>query len=45
MIHGTGLGLTIARQLAELLHGSLFLAESSENGSKFCLRLPVEFPA
>jgi PAS domain S-box-containing protein len=44
MIHGTGLGLTIARQLAELLHGSLFLAESSERGSKFCLRLPVEFP-
>jgi PAS domain S-box-containing protein len=43
MTQGTGLGLTIARQLSEMLHGTLYLAESSPAGSRFCLRLPVEF--
>ena len=44
MTQGTGLGLTIARQLAELLHGTLFLSQSSGKGSRFCLRLPLVFP-
>jgi signal transduction histidine kinase len=43
MTRGTGLGLTVARQLAQLLHGKLYLADTSPSGSRFCLRLPVTF--
>jgi PAS domain S-box-containing protein len=43
MVRGTGLGLTIARQLAHLLGGKLYLAETSDSGSRFCVRLPVAF--
>jgi signal transduction histidine kinase len=43
MTRGSGLGLTVARQLAHLLHGKLFLAETSPSGSRFCVRLPVSF--
>lgn len=37
---GTGLGLPLSRSLAELLGGSLSLADSNEKGSCFVLRLP-----
>jgi PAS domain S-box-containing protein len=39
---GTGLGLTIARRLAERLGGTLTLADTVETGSVFVLRLPIE---
>ncbi|HTY98914.1 MAG TPA: ATP-binding protein, partial [Rhodocyclaceae bacterium] len=39
---GTGLGLTIARQFAELLGGRLSVASVVGKGSAFTLRLPVE---
>ncbi len=45
MLRGTGLGLTVARQLSELLSGTLFLAHTSAAGSRFCVRLPVALPA
>ena len=38
---GTGLGLTISRQLAELLGGSLTLAPAQGAGSTFWLELPL----
>ena len=38
---GTGLGLTISRELAALHGGELRLVESSERGATFELRLPV----
>lgn len=38
---GTGLGLTISRELAALHGGELRLVESSEKGAMFELRLPV----
>lgn len=41
MTMGSGLGLTVAQRLAGLLHGRLFLEESSPAGSSFCLQLPV----
>jgi PAS domain S-box-containing protein len=44
MNRGSGLGLTIARQLAGLLRGDLHLAETSERGSVFRVRLPLRFP-
>lgn len=40
ILHGSGLGLTVARQLATLLGGSLTLAATSPAGSRFVLRLP-----
>ncbi|HET8655764.1 MAG TPA: PAS domain-containing protein [Longimicrobiaceae bacterium] len=43
MTRGSGLGLSIARQLAALLRGGLYLAETSPRGSRFCVRLPVAF--
>lgn len=37
---GTGLGLYICRQIAKLLGGTIWLAESNEHGSTFAVRLP-----
>jgi signal transduction histidine kinase len=41
MQRGTGLGLTIARQLATVLRGRLWVEERPEGGSAFRLRLPA----
>jgi signal transduction histidine kinase len=45
MRHGTGLGLTVARQLATLLHAQLWVEgrTDGQNGAVFRLRLPVRF--
>jgi signal transduction histidine kinase/CheY-like chemotaxis protein len=40
-VGSTGLGLSIARRLAEQMGGGLRLAETSEKGSRFVLRLPL----
>ncbi|MFO1329510.1 MAG: response regulator [Rubrivivax sp.] len=40
-IEGTGLGLVIARQLVEAMHGQLQLASLPEIGSTFTVRLPL----
>jgi signal transduction histidine kinase len=42
---GTGLGLPLSSSLAKTLGGSLELAESSERGSTFVVRLPANAPA
>lgn len=39
---GTGLGLTLSRQLAELLGGDLLVSSEYGKGSKFTLVLPLE---
>jgi signal transduction histidine kinase len=44
MTMGSGLGLTVARRLARLLNGTLRLETSSQEGSCFCLRLPLRTP-
>jgi PAS domain S-box-containing protein len=41
LARGTGLGLTVARQLAELMGGSLRVEGASTRGSTFLLRLPI----
>jgi PAS domain S-box-containing protein len=41
LARGTGLGLTVARQLAELMGGSLRVEGTSTRGSTFLLRLPI----
>jgi signal transduction histidine kinase len=38
---GTGLGLPIARWIAEAHHGTLVLERSGAGGSTFCVSLPV----
>jgi len=39
-ISGAGLGLPIARSIAELHHGGLTLQRSGPDGSSFCISLP-----
>lgn len=39
---GTGLGLTISRQLAEKMHGHLSCTSQEGHGSRFCLALKLE---
>ncbi len=39
---GTGLGLTLARDLCALMGGRLWLEHSSADGSLFCFSIPVE---
>ena len=41
---GTGLGLTIARDFARLLHGDLVVDSAPEGGALFRLTLPLEAP-
>lgn len=41
---GTGLGLYIARRLAEVVGGRLWLERSSRSGSVFCLWIPTASP-
>ncbi len=39
---GTGLGLTISKSIAELMHGNLSVKSETGNGSIFTLHLPLE---
>lgn len=41
---GTGLGLTISRELASLLGGKIALTSEEGKGSQFILEIPVELP-
>ena len=43
-IHGTGLGLSLAKHLAEAMDGSLSVTSEVGVGSIFTLRLPVPLP-
>jgi signal transduction histidine kinase len=38
---GSGLGLPIARWIAEAHGGTLTLERSDDSGSTFCIRLPI----
>jgi signal transduction histidine kinase len=40
---GSGLGLTLARRLAQLVHGDVSLASSTDAGSTFKLELPLQY--
>ena len=40
-VRGVGLGLVLAREIARAQGGDVFLVESSEEGSRFALALPV----
>ena len=41
---GTGLGLTISRELADMLHATIDVRSGPERGATFSLSLPVKFP-
>ncbi|HEY9654446.1 MAG TPA: response regulator, partial [Crinalium sp.] len=43
-VKGTGLGLPLARKLAELLGGSLSVYSQSGQGSTFAVSLPIVYP-
>ncbi|HET6251457.1 MAG TPA: ATP-binding protein [Tepidisphaeraceae bacterium] len=43
-LRGTGLGLSLSRKLAELLHGSVSLQSELGVGSTFSVNLPIHFP-
>jgi signal transduction histidine kinase len=38
---GPGFGLALSFHLTRILNGELFLGKTSQEGSTFCLRLPV----
>ena len=38
---GSGLGLTVSRQLVLLLQGTITLEDAAPHGSRFVLRLPI----
>jgi signal transduction histidine kinase len=40
-IHGTGLGLSLARKIIEAHHGEIGVASEEGRGSRFFVRLPV----
>ncbi len=44
-VHGTGLGLAVARRVAEAHEGSLVAANAPEGGAVFTMRLPLGRPA
>jgi signal transduction histidine kinase/CheY-like chemotaxis protein len=44
-IKGTGLGLPLSRNLAELLQGTLSVTSEPENGSTFTLSIPITYAA
>ena len=39
-VHGSGLGLAVARQLIELQSGRIWVDESPAGGARFCIELP-----
>ncbi len=40
-VHGTGLGLSLAKRVTEAMHGSLSVASAPGKGTAFTLRLPA----
>ncbi|MFO0680717.1 MAG: ATP-binding protein [Sandaracinus sp.] len=44
-VHGTGLGLAVARRVAEAHDGSLVASSAPEGGAVFTMRLPLGRPA
>ncbi len=42
---GTGIGLSLARELARLEHGDLSVVSTEGSGSRFTLSLPIQRPA